>query len=119
LRSERISPISTAGLVAIGAICTSTCARRIYPGAMRDPALEVAPTVLVGGGTITDANSPAWPAPIEGTLTADTVFGGRYRIARFLASGGMGEVYEARDELLRESVAVKLLRTDLLRKPGG
>jgi serine/threonine-protein kinase len=86
---------------------------------MRDPALEVAPPVLVGGGTITDANSPAWPAPIEGTLVADTLFGGRYRIARFLASGGMGEVYEARDELLRESVAVKLLRTDLLRKPGA
>jgi serine/threonine-protein kinase len=86
---------------------------------MRDPALEVAPTVQVGGGTITDANSPAWPAPIEGTLSAGALFGGRYRIARFLASGGMGEVYEAKDELLREAVAVKLLRTDLLHKPGA
>ena len=86
---------------------------------MRDPALEVAPTVMVGGGTITDANSPAWPAPIEGTLAIGGRFGGRYRIARFIASGGMGEVYQAHDELLREDVAVKLLRTDLLRKPGA
>lgn len=35
---------------------------------------------------------------------------GRFRIVRFIAEGGMGEVYEARDEQLQESVAVKTLR---------
>jgi len=35
---------------------------------------------------------------------------GRFRIVRFIAEGGMGEVYEARDEQLAESVAVKTLR---------
>ncbi|HXI59785.1 MAG TPA: serine/threonine-protein kinase, partial [Polyangia bacterium] len=35
--------------------------------------------------------------------------GGRYRIERFLARGGMGEVYEARDTLLDLRVALKTL----------
>ena len=38
---------------------------------------------------------------------------------RFVAAGGMGEVYEADDQLLGDPVAVKLLRTDLIRKPGA
>jgi serine/threonine protein kinase len=38
----------------------------------------------------------------------------RFRISRFLASGGMGEVYEAEDIELHERVAVKTIRPDLL-----
>ncbi len=86
---------------------------------MRDPMLEVAPTVAAHGGTITDVGSPPFPMRIDESLTAGQVLGGRYRVGRFVASGGMGEVYEAYDELLRETVAVKLLRTELLRKPGA
>jgi serine/threonine-protein kinase len=86
---------------------------------MRDPLLEVAPTVAAVGGTITDANSPAFPLPISRTMQPGVVLGGRYRIERFVAAGGMGEVYEAHDQLLRDTVAVKLLRADLLRKPGA
>ncbi|HSN27717.1 MAG TPA: hypothetical protein VLT45_15600, partial [Kofleriaceae bacterium] len=33
--------------------------------------------------------------------------GGRYRIVRFIARGGMGEVFEAFDEELRVPVALK------------
>lgn len=35
------------------------------------------------------------------------VLAGRYRIVRFIARGGMGEVYEATDRILGESVAMK------------
>ena len=86
---------------------------------MRDPVLEVAPTVAAVGGTMTDAGSPPFPMRCDESLAAEQVLGGRYRIGRFVASGGMGEVYEAHDELLRETVAVKLLRADLVRKPGA
>jgi eukaryotic-like serine/threonine-protein kinase len=38
----------------------------------------------------------------------------RFRITRFLARGGMGEVYEAEDLELHERVALKSIRTELL-----
>jgi serine/threonine-protein kinase len=37
----------------------------------------------------------------------------RFRIQRFLRSGGMGEVYEARDLFVDEKIALKTLRLDL------
>jgi hypothetical protein len=41
------------------------------------------------------------------TLRTGALAGGRYRIARFVDRGGMGEVYEARDIKLDERVALK------------
>ena len=57
---------------------------------------------------------PAWAEPTEGTRAAITfssgeVVSGRYRIVRFIARGGMGEVYEAEDLELRGRVALKTL----------
>jgi formylglycine-generating enzyme len=43
------------------------------------------------------------------TLVVGQVVAGRYRIQRFIARGGMGEVYEAEDSVLRETVALKTL----------
>jgi hypothetical protein len=37
------------------------------------------------------------------------VVSGRYRITRFIARGGMGEVYAAHDEMLGEEIALKVL----------
>jgi tetratricopeptide (TPR) repeat protein len=52
-------------------------------------------------------------AHLNHTFAPDDVAAGRYRIVRLLGRGGMGEVYEAVDQLLNESIALKTLRADL------
>jgi serine/threonine protein kinase len=70
--------------------------------------------------TVTDvACSPALPCAGPIGLEAGEMLAGRYRVRRFIAAGGMGEVYEVDDLLLGEQVALKLLRPELLRKPGA
>jgi serine/threonine protein kinase len=52
-------------------------------------------------------------------LSQGEVLAGRFRILRFIASGGMGEVYEAEDQELREHVAVKTIRPEILVQPDA
>jgi serine/threonine protein kinase/tetratricopeptide (TPR) repeat protein len=57
--------------------------------------------------------SSSVPAQNHAFLPGDFV-AERFRITRFLARGGMGEVYEAEDIELHESVALKSIRGELL-----
>src|SRR6478609_3158227 len=41
------------------------------------------------------------------------IVGGKYRIVRLLAKGGMGVVYEAQHTVVRRRFAIKFLRRDL------
>jgi eukaryotic-like serine/threonine-protein kinase len=56
--------------------------------------------------------------PTEG-LAEGEVLAGRFRIVRYIASGGMGEVYEAEDQELRERVAIKVIRPEILAQPNA
>ena len=46
-------------------------------------------------------------------LNADTRLGGRYRLIRLVAQGGMAAVWEGHDEILARAVAVKILHPHL------
>ncbi|MEL7058669.1 MAG: protein kinase [Acidobacteriota bacterium] len=57
-----------------------------------------------------DPSPPAHDAPL---FSRGERLAGRWRIERFIASGGMGEVYEAEDEHLHQRVALKAVRPHL------
>jgi len=56
------------------------------------------------------------PAPAGQPLpfAPQQVVAGRFQIVRFISKGGMGAVYEAEDQVLRERVALKIIRPDVL-----
>jgi len=54
----------------------------------------------------------------EVEFSAGDILSGRFRIVRFVASGGMGQVYEAEDLKLGGRLAIKVLRSDIAAWPG-
>ena len=69
---------------------------------------------------------PAFASPDKGTQTAlntswdssrfqpGQLIAGRFSIVRFIARGGMGEVYEAKDQFLQDThVALKIIRPEI------
>ena len=53
----------------------------------------------------------------DGFVPGDIVCS-RFRITRFIGKGGMGEVFEAEDFVLGESIAIKTIRPDIAKETG-
>lgn len=64
----------------------------------------------LAGSFLQIKSGPAEMHPRESvTFTADEEIARRFRVIRLIGRGGMGEVYEAEDQVLRERVALKTL----------
>ena len=70
----------------------------------------------ITAATLTPASAPLPPAiaatPTGVAFGPGQILAGRFKIIRFVARGGMGEVYEAEDQELNERVAVKTARLE-------
>jgi eukaryotic-like serine/threonine-protein kinase len=56
--------------------------------------------------------------PKHSVFTVGDVGGGRYEVIRFVAKGGMGEVYEVEDRELRSRVALKTIELSPVLSPS-
>jgi serine/threonine protein kinase len=66
-----------------------------------------------------EGSAPDRPAAVvkrgrcANVLCDGEVVAGRYRVIQLLARGGMGEVYEAEDQELRDPIALKIIRPEI------
>jgi serine/threonine protein kinase/tetratricopeptide (TPR) repeat protein/TolB-like protein len=61
----------------------------------------------------TMASPDTFQSPGSSTLQPGRLLAGRFKIVRFIARGGMGDVYEAEDVELHERVALKTVRAEI------
>jgi serine/threonine protein kinase/tetratricopeptide (TPR) repeat protein len=89
-----------------------------------DPEIAKELTLLLSGSEATTTFSRPFKLPKEAQsrsldmLRPGEVLGGRFRIEKFVGSGGMGEVYRALDENSFDYVAIKTLRSEYSGEPA-
>jgi len=76
------------------------------------------PAVTIAPGALTiPPGTPGGPTSADGPLATGQAFGSRYHIIRLLGAGGMGAVYHAWDAELGVSVAIKIIRPEIMADP--
>jgi serine/threonine protein kinase len=86
----------------------------VVPPLLRDLGVDD-PTVESTFDTMSNRAPPAEHG--ETLLRIGEVIAQRYRIVRFIAGGGMGEVYEALDGKLNDRIALKMIRARVAENP--
>src|SRR5437588_2092663 len=66
-----------------------------------------------------DHSSSSTPSQVRQRFSSGELLADRFKIIRFIAAGGMGEVYEADDLELGEHVAIKAIHSEVLEKPNA
>ena len=80
--------------------------------------LELCDSCLAAVGNLAGEGDGLGPDSIaRNTFAPGDMVAGRYAVVRFIARGGMGEVYEATDELLKARVALKVVLPSAARDP--
>jgi serine/threonine protein kinase/tetratricopeptide (TPR) repeat protein len=59
------------------------------------------------------------PSELADRFLPGEILAGRFQVVHFIAAGGMGEVYEAQDLELRESLAIKTIKPEVLQLPNA
>jgi tetratricopeptide (TPR) repeat protein/tRNA A-37 threonylcarbamoyl transferase component Bud32 len=72
-----------------------------------------APTIPLTSDALETQAKPTPQRRIEMLLMPGQILTNRFEIIRFISAGGMGEVYEAEDLILRERIALKTIRPDI------
>lgn len=81
---------------------------------------EMGSSTPSGGNREKDGESPTRRIIPEGGLSRPLPeMIGKYRVLRLIGRGGMGRVFEAWDESLHRSVAIKLINPELFQHPGA
>jgi tetratricopeptide (TPR) repeat protein len=79
--------------------------------------IATTPSAGTRGGTPLTGGTGAAFGP-SGTLAPGSAFGTRYHLIRLLGVGGMGAVYQAWDDALGVSVALKVIRPEITADPA-
>jgi tetratricopeptide (TPR) repeat protein/tRNA A-37 threonylcarbamoyl transferase component Bud32/TolB-like protein len=85
------------------------------PGSADEPTGALVSRTLGAAGSSQGAGSGSVAARVAGapSFSPGLLIAGRYRVAAFIAQGGMGEVYEVEDLELRDRVALKTVRPEI------